>query len=228
MLFRIINKLSLLPLPNFLSLSIPLYLHHFFVALSLHPLALFLSPSSFTFLSLQSARSPSRSRPPFQPLNVALPHVSCSRAGPPFPLGSFPLVPFCVASQMTMRKLRGSKSRAAHRTELFYAFFLSLSQTVASRSGCGEEHGKRERERDLTCHARNVPRGQTHRPKGQRRRRAAVIDACILGLSTINIYAFSRDAPPQKRSAMNGSASVLLTIIGYRTPKHYFFAFRNI
>lgn len=140
-LFRIINKLSLLALPNFLSLSlfistissslfrcIRLSLS---LSLSFPPpsLCLFLHLLLFLLCSLVllSPLGPALSLPvcPFNPSTSPF-RVSLARADPPFPLS-----PLCVASQMTMRKLRGSKSRAAHRTKLFYAFSLSFSLSLS-------------------------------------------------------------------------------------------------
>jgi len=63
--------------------------------------------------------------------------------------------------------------------------------------------GARESERDgpyVSC--QECPSGSNPPPEGQQRRRAAVIDACILGLSTINIYVLSRDALAQKRNVV--------------------------
>lgn len=155
-LFRIINKLSLLALPNFLSLSlfISTISSSLFrcirlsLSLSLFPPSLSLSFSSSTSLPPLLARPPLASRScslaprlPFQPLNVTLPRVSRSRRSSFPPQPPLRCVPNDNAKTSWLKIPRGSPDEAFLR-------FLSLFLSVSFSDSKLERMRKREKKRD--------------------------------------------------------------------------------
>lgn len=134
-------------------------------------------------------------RPPFQPLDVALLRASVSFSlFSSIPSLFHPLlrcVPNDNAKTSWLKIPRGSPDEAFPR---------SLGRWRAGADAARRTARESEREGPyVSC--QECPSRSNPPPEGQRRRRAAVIDACILGLSTINIYVLSRDAVAQKRNA---------------------------
>jgi len=220
----------LLPLPNFLLLYIRISSLIFWAAFSLSlSLSLCLSfslsfgASSFApFIALSlsiSVRLPfsnllshllclmyaTLSLSPLQPLNVALPHISVSFS--PFFSISFLFHPLlrCVPNDNVktswLKIPRGSPDGAFPRS-------LGRWQTGAD----AERRTARERARetDLTCHARNVPRGQTRgaaTTKGRCNRR---LYTRIIHDKYLRALARRARSKAQCGRRVNGSASVII------------------
>lgn len=213
----------LLPLSNFLPLSSAYHLWSFlfltlFLSLSLsrsfacsvyRSFSLHFRPPSF----LQSApsSSPSHVSPS---LSSTLPtpqrHFSARFSLTPFPsIPSLSRPPFALCLKWQCENF------VAQNPSPDEAFPRSLGRWRAGADA--ERRTARGSEWEgpyVSC--QECPSGSNPPPEGQRRRRAAVIDACILGLSTINIYVLSRDALVQKRNAAEWTEALpLLSMTGY-------------